>query len=85
MSFNPVRTQTDVANTAAGFWRRFGQALEAYSVDRTKRAVPEIALRRSKHEIDRYRRLMLKGSMAPAEAGIRRGPPGRVAQAWPRR
>jgi hypothetical protein len=41
-----------------GFWKRFAQALDAYLGERTKQAVPEITLRRSRHEIARCRRLM---------------------------
>jgi hypothetical protein len=43
-----------------GFWQRFAQALDAYFADRTKQAMPAIALRRSKHEIARCRRLIHK-------------------------
>ena len=48
MSVTPV-------DEAPGIWRRLAQALDAYFVDRTKRAVPEITLRRSKHEVARCR------------------------------
>ena len=51
----------------ASFWQRLACALDAYLVDRTKRAVPEITLRRSKHDIARCRRLMHKSSAAPFE------------------
>lgn len=52
------------------FWRKLAQALDQYFADRTRRAVPEITLRRSKHEVARCRRLMLKNAMAPAEAPV---------------
>jgi hypothetical protein len=49
-------------------WRRLAQALDAYFVDRTKRAVPEIILRRSKHEVARCRMLMHNAYAVPVEA-----------------
>jgi hypothetical protein len=49
-------------------WQKFTQALDAHFVDRTKRAVPEITLRRCKHDIDRLRRLMHKNSLVPVGA-----------------
>jgi hypothetical protein len=64
-------------NEPPGFWQRFAQALDAYFVDRTKRAVPEITLRRSKHEIARCRRLMHRQVAAPIKSS--RGD-SRVAQ-----
>jgi hypothetical protein len=69
---------------SGGFWQKLAHALDQYSVDRIKRAVPEITLRRSKHEVGRYRRLMLKSSMVPADARISRVASRRVAQPWPR-
>ena len=49
-----------------GFWQRLAQTLDDYSAERTKRAVPDATFRRSRHEIDRCRRLMLKGALSPA-------------------
>jgi len=49
-----------------GFWAKLAQALEAAFINRTKHAVPEIELRRARHEIKRCRRLML----AAAPAGL---------------
>jgi hypothetical protein len=43
-----------------GIWRSLAQALDAYFVDRTKRAVPEIRLRRAKQEVARCRMLVHK-------------------------
>jgi hypothetical protein len=51
-----------------GIWQRLAQALDAYFVDRAKRAVPEITLRRSKHEVARCRALMHKASAVYVEA-----------------
>jgi hypothetical protein len=48
-----------------GLWPKLAQALEAFFIARTKHAVPEIELRRSRYEIKRCRRLML--AAAPAE------------------
>jgi len=79
MSVIPVDEPDGAGNGAAklgGFWRRLAQALDEYFVNRMKRAVPEIALRRSKQDINRFRRLMHKNSMAPA---INRGSPRRVS------
>lgn len=67
-----------------GLRQRFAQALEHYAAERTRRAVPEITLRRSKYEVDRYRRLMLKTSMTTAGASIDRASSRRVAQTWAR-
>jgi hypothetical protein len=53
------------------FWQRLAEALDAYFVNRTKRAVPEAALRRSKHEVARCRRLMHRG-VAAQGCGARR-------------
>jgi hypothetical protein len=50
------------------FWQRFAQALDAYFAYRSRQAVPVIALRRSKREIDRCRQLMHKGSAMAAGA-----------------
>ena len=51
-----------------GFWQRLAQTLDDYLAERTKRAVPDATFRRSRHEIDRCRRLMLKGALSPAHA-----------------
>jgi hypothetical protein len=67
-----------------GFWRALAQALDHYTAERMQRAVPEMALRRSKHEIDRCRRLMLKNSLAPVEAGVNSASLRRVALTQPR-
>ena len=66
----PPGAKTDAAKRS--FWQRFAQALDAYFVDRTKRAVPEIILRRCKHDVDRLRRLMHKESLAPVGASMSR-------------
>ena len=50
------------------FWQRLAQTLDDYLVERTKRAVPDATFRRSRHEIERCRRLMLKGASSPAHA-----------------
>jgi hypothetical protein len=75
MSVIPVGELPGAVNGATrpqGFWQRFAQALDAYLADRTRRAVPEITLRRSKHEIARCRRLMHKRVAVPVEAGLRK-------------
>lgn len=78
----PVDQSSGAAQAAArprGFWQRLAQTLDDYLVERTKRAVPDAAFRRSRHEIDRCRRLMLKGAPIPAH-GLARA---RVACASP--
>ena len=75
MSVIPVDEPPGAAISAAeprSFWQRLAQALDEYFVDRTKRAVPEITLRRSKHDIDRLRRLMHRSSLVPASASSSR-------------
>ncbi|MGD0023308.1 MAG: hypothetical protein ABSC37_01590 [Xanthobacteraceae bacterium] len=83
MSVIPIDTAASAASGAAKprrFWQRFAQALDRLVVYRTKRAVPEIVLRRCKHDIDRCRRLMLHGCIAPADARINRGSSRRAVQ-----
>jgi hypothetical protein len=67
------------------FWQRLARTLDDYLAERTKRAVPDATFRRSRHEIDRCRRLMLKGALAPAHglthARIAYASPHRVASA----
>lgn len=86
MSTIAVNTDPDPASTQTKprFWQRVAQALDQYFVDRTKRAVPEVILRRSKHEVARCRRLMLKNAMTPPEAHVSRVSARRVAQIRPR-
>ena len=63
------------------FWQRLARTLDDYLAERTKRAVPNATFRRSRHEIDRCRRLMLKGALTPAH-GLTRA---RLAYASPHR
>ena len=75
MSVIPVDQPPGAVSGAAkpgGFWQRLAQALDAYLVDRTKRAVSETTLRRSKHDIARFRRLMHKSSAVRVEARLGR-------------
>ncbi len=75
MSVVPVNEPPGARTAAArpeGFWRRLARALDAYFADRTKRAVPEITLRRSKHEVARCRRLMHKHVAVPVKANLSR-------------
>jgi hypothetical protein len=74
MSVVPVDEPPGARTSAAkrSFWQRLAQALDEYFVDRTKRAVPETTLRRSKHDIDRLRRLMHRSSLVPASASSSR-------------
>jgi hypothetical protein len=74
MSVIPVDEPPGAGTSAArwSFWQRLAQTLDAYFVDRTKSAVPEITLRRCKHDIDRLRRLMHSESLVPVSANASR-------------
>jgi hypothetical protein len=54
-----------------GFWRRLADVLDARFAGRSQRVVPEAALRRSRREVARCRRLMHR-----AYAGVAEGNPG---------
>jgi hypothetical protein len=54
------------------FWQRLAQTFDDYLAERTKRAIPEFTLRRSKREIDRCRRLMHAGAMMPVGVNANR-------------
>ncbi len=69
---------TSIAASRAGFWQRLMAALDQHFVDRSKRAVPAVTLRRSKRDMDRCRRLMRKAAAVPSEASL-----CRVAQTRP--
>ncbi len=60
-------------------WPKLARALEAFFINRTKHAVPEIELRRSRYEIKRCRRLML--AAAPTEVTAARAASRRAAHA----
>jgi hypothetical protein len=73
MSVIPVDESPGTTSSAAkreGFWQRLMLALDQHFVDRAKRAVPAVTLRRTKRDIDRCRRLMHKSAAAPSEAGL---------------
>ena len=77
MTVVPVDEPSIVASTTRRecFWHRLALALDRHFVDRSKRAVPATALRRSKRDIERCRQLMhknaVKNALAPADAGFR--------------
>jgi len=75
---------TAAATKRGGFWQRLAQALDAYFVDRSMRAVSPSTFRRSKHDIDHCRRLMHKSALAPVEANLGNVSHRRVAQSRPR-
>jgi hypothetical protein len=52
-----------------GFWQRLARALDASFANRSKRAMPVDAFRRSRRDIERCRRLMRSGLRVPAGAG----------------
>jgi len=72
MSVLPIDEPPGAAASAAthhGLWQRLAQALDAYLVNRSRRAVPATVLRRSKHDIARCRRLMHKTAAAAVGVG----------------
>lgn len=74
MSVIAVETGAGAPNGAAkppGFWQRLAQALDWLVIYRIRREVSASALRRSRHEVERCRRLLLRPSVAPA--AIKRG------------
>ena len=77
MSVVPVEEPPGVrAAKRESFWHRLGRALDRHLADRSRREVPAATLRRSKHDIDRCRRLMrknaFKNDLALADTGFRR-------------
>lgn len=67
MGVIPSDKEDRVANGAGKpltFWQRIARALDGLAAQRSQKAVPAIALLRSKHDIDRCRRLMLEASRA---------------------
>jgi len=48
-----------------GFWQRLARALDASFANRSKRAVPVDALRRSRRDIERCRRLLRRDVRVP--------------------
>lgn len=48
-----------------GFWQRLARALDASFANRTKRAMPVDAFRRSQRDIERCRRLLRSGVRMP--------------------
>ena len=49
------------------FWQRLSRAVDAYLAEGTKKAIPAITLRRSRHEIMRCRRLMRRSVVVPVD------------------
>jgi hypothetical protein len=58
------------ATKRGSFWQKLAQSLDAYVVNRTKRAESEATLRRSRHDIARFRRLMHQSSAGRVEARL---------------
>ena len=62
MSVVPAHELGGAANAAAkpeSFWQGLSRAIDAYLAERTKKAIPAITLRCSRHEIARCRPLTL--------------------------
>jgi hypothetical protein len=72
MSVIPVDEPPSVAGRAIapGFWQRFAAALDEFFLDRSKRAVSEAALSRSRLEVRRCRQLMLGGVTAKPHRSV---------------
>ncbi len=68
--FVDERPATIGAEKPGGFWQRLAQAIDEHFVDRATRTIPETTLRRSRHEINRCRRLMRKNSLTLVGAGV---------------
>jgi hypothetical protein len=82
MSVLPINSAGESASRSAKsheLWQRLAHMLDRLVVSRTKRAVPESVLRRSKHDIDRCRRLMHDRSAGAADIGTNRVSPRRTA------
>ena len=61
MSADPTDSKDSLAKPARGpwtFWQRIAQSLDRFVVSRSQRAVPAVALRRSKYVHDRCRRML---------------------------
>jgi hypothetical protein len=70
MSVVPADEPSRAGNAATkpkSFWQRLSRAVDAYLAERTKKAIPAIALRRSRHEIMRCRRLMHRSVAVPVD------------------
>ena len=84
MSVVAIDSRPGARNGAAnrnGFWRRLAEALDRHFADRSARVMPATALRRSKYDIDRCRRLMHRNAMAPIGARFSNISHDRFAQA----
>ena len=60
MSVIAVDRTSSSGQKSSGFWRRLALALDEYFVNRARCAVPQAALRRSRQDFERCRRLMHK-------------------------
>ena len=54
-----------------GFWQRLARALDASFANRSKRAMPVEALRRSRRDIERCRRLLRRDVRVPGRVPFR--------------
>ena len=57
-------TATSGSFNARTFWEKVTQIFDQLVLNRSRDAVPQLLLRRSKHDYDRCRRLMRHGSVA---------------------
>lgn len=75
----PRRRTTRRAGKSRSFWQRLSQALDRFVVGRSQHLVPATVLRRSKHDLDRCRRLMPKESISLVPVTAKRIPARRIA------
>jgi hypothetical protein len=79
MSVSPIDELPGAACDATrreGFWQRLARSVDRHFADRSRRAVSPTAVRRSKYDIRRCRRLLDKS--APASAGARQAATGNL-------
>jgi hypothetical protein len=55
---NPARSAANDGSEPQTFWQRIVQSLDQLVINRSRQAVPAIALRRSKYEFARCRHLL---------------------------
>jgi hypothetical protein len=66
---DPARTAAKTKAEPLTFWQRIAQLLDRCMVNRSYRGIPTTALRRSKYDLNRCRR-MLHGAGSPAVIAI---------------
>jgi hypothetical protein len=80
ISKDPIRGAANANAEPQTFWRRVAQLLDKCVVNRSYRGIPTSALRRSKYDLDRCRR-MLHNAGSPAVVAVADTRLRRVARA----